>query len=406
MRIVIHDFGGYPFSAQLARCLATLHHDVTYVFRSGFLAPRAELARRSDDPPSFEMRGLDVVQPYRRRAGLRRLLQERRYGNLLAATIRDIRADVVVSANSPLDAQAMALEAAHGTGSAFVFWLQDVYSQAVGRLLARRLPVIGAAAGKRFAHLERRTLQRSDAIVVIADDFLPQMAAWDIGRDRVSVIENWAPLDEVVPGAPVTEWRVKHGVADRPVILYSGTLGRKHDPNVLIKLALALPQAWVVVVAEGVSAEALANQRKPANLVLLPLQPASEVTNVLASADVLIALLEADAQDFSIPSKVLTYLAAGRPVLGVMPRANIASRTIIAAEAGIVVEPGDDDGAVAAASSLLQDERARLRFGRSGRAWAELRFDVTDKARAFERVLLKALQNREVARHPVTRNEG
>ena len=58
---------------------------------------------------------------------------------------------------------------------------------------------------------------------------------------------------------------------------------------------------------------------------LLPFQPAEQLSEVLGSGDVLVALLEPGASKFSIPSKVLSYLAAGRPVLGIMPADNPAA---------------------------------------------------------------------------------
>ncbi len=74
----------------------------------------------------------------------------------------------------------------------------------------------------------------------------------------------------------------------------------------------------VVVVSEGGSADWLRDQQKQLelpNLVLLPFQPADVYPQVLASADVLISLINAEANQYSIPSKVLTYLCAGRPIL-------------------------------------------------------------------------------------------
>ena len=396
MRVVIHDFGGYPFSAQLARSLASRGHETTYLYASGFRDPRAVVAAQGDRS-NVQMHGIDVGEPYQRNVGIGRLRQERRYGQRLAATIEEAGADAVISANCPLDAQAMALGSAQRSGAAFVFWVQDIYSQAVGRLLARRFRLLGALAGRRYAGLERATLLRSDAIVVIADHFLAMLQDWDIPDERVRVIENWAPLDEVVPGAKINDWSLPRGLAHRPVALYAGTLGRKHDPRVLIDLAEGLSDATVVVVAEGVGAEQLANRGVPPNLVRLPLQPASELANVLASADVLVALLEPDAQDFSVPSKVLTYLAAGRPILAVMPPANLAARTIIAADAGIVIDPRDDAGLVSSAQALLGDKRARARLGANGRAWAEAAFDIGAKTRSFESVLEQAVKRRSEA---------
>ena len=55
---------------------------------------------------------------------------------------------------------------------------------------------------------------------------------------------------------------------------------------------------------------------------------------MLASATVLIGILEEDAGVFSVPSKVLSYLCAGRPIVLCAPAENLASRTLLEAEAG------------------------------------------------------------------------
>jgi glycosyltransferase involved in cell wall biosynthesis len=57
------------------------------------------------------------------------------------------------------------------------------------------------------------------------------------------------------------------------------------------------------------------------------------------------------------------------------------------AEAGIVVDPGDKAGFVAAAARLRQDADLRAKLGRNGRAYAESTFDVSDIADRFEAVL-------------------
>ncbi len=78
-----------------------------------------------------------------------------------------------------------------------------------------------------------------------------------------------------------------------------------------------------MVVASGVSVDKLRaeSERSPRhNLTVLPLQPAVDLPLVLGSADVLVALLESDAAEFSVPSKLLSYLCAGRPVLASRPR--------------------------------------------------------------------------------------
>jgi glycosyltransferase involved in cell wall biosynthesis len=108
---------------------------------------------------------------------------------------------------------------------------------------------------------------------------------------------------------------------------------------------------------------------------------------VLATADVLIALLEPDASEFSVPSKVLTYLTAGRPILAAMPPDNLAARTVLRAAAGQVVHPGDHQALAVAAASLLDDVEGRRRMAASGRAYAEATFGIGPIADRFEAVV-------------------
>jgi glycosyltransferase involved in cell wall biosynthesis len=98
-------------------------------------------------------------------------------------------------------------------------------------------------------------------------------------------------------------------------------------------------------------------------------------------------VLEPDAHAFSVPSKVLTYLAAGRPILAAMPRDNLASRIVESSGAGRVVDPGDLPALVAAARDLAGDRAARNAAGSAARAYAERAFDIEVKADRFEAVI-------------------
>ena len=68
---------------------------------------------------------------------------------------------------------------------------------------------------------------------------------------------------------------------------------------------------------------------------LLPFQPYERLSEVFGSADVLVVLLEKSAGAFSVPSKTLSYLCAGRPVIGLMPAENLASQLLRDAECAV-----------------------------------------------------------------------
>ena len=180
-------------------------------------------------------------------------------------------------------------------------------------------------------------------------------------------------------------WSRAHGLDKDFSFLYSGTLGRKHSPTLLLSLAQE-SGAQVAVVGQGLGMKYLEAVRKPDALRLLPLQPHEAIADVLATADVLVATLEIDAAAFAVPSKILSYLCAGRPILLSAPKENLAARTVLRANAGIVVDPGDEAGFLAAAAQLRADPHMRAIMGASGRAYADRTFDLSSITDKFEMV--------------------
>jgi glycosyltransferase involved in cell wall biosynthesis len=136
------------------------------------------------------------------------------------------------------------------------------------------------------------------------------------------------------------------------------------------------------------------------NVVILPFQAYDRLPEVLASADVLVALLERDAGVFSVPSKVLSYHAAGRPILAAIPRENLSAGVLAASGAGIVVDANDADGFVVAARRLATDPELRARLADAGRRYAEATFRIDGIADRFEAVLSSTFADTPAEQRP------
>jgi colanic acid biosynthesis glycosyl transferase WcaI len=392
MRIIVHDYAGHAFPAQLARSLAGRGHDVLHLQLASFVSGKGRVEREPDDPPGLEFDHVDLGGEFAKYDVRRRIVHERHIGRELTARIDAFRPDVVLS-NAPLLVQARVQSAARALGAGFVFWQQDVISAAARRVLGNRSRPLGVAAQQAVAALERRLLRRSDGIVIIAADFLPLLRRWGVDETRVTVIENWAPLPEIPVLARENAWAREHGLDGKTVFLYSGTLGFKHDPSLMLELArwASGRDALVLVVSEGPGADWLEEHAALDDaLRLLPYQPYDRLPEVLASADVLVAVLEPEAGAFSVPSKVLTYLCAGRPLLGALPADNLAARVVERSGGGVVVPPRDAGALLGAAEELLVDPERRAELGRAARAYAEKTFDLPAITDRFERVLERA----------------
>ena len=100
----------------------------------------------------------------------------------------------------------------------------------------------------------------------------------------------------------------------------------------------------------------------------------------------LVAVLELTAAKYSVPSKVLAYMTAGRPILAAIPADNLAARTISAASAGLTVDPENPSELRRLARSLIKQEDRRRQLGAAGLAYARANFQINDIAARFEQV--------------------
>lgn len=395
MRIMIHDYAGHALYVPLSRELARRGHEVDHVFCASVVSPQGEMSRRAGDPAGLSFVPIRLSETVARRRLVRRWLQQRQYSRLLLDVLASRQPDVVISANCPSDAQFALVRSAHARNIKFVHWVQDLYGVAVHKLLRRRLPIVGPVVGRYFMRLDRQALLQSDAVVVITDGFLSQLGSWGVATERVTVIPNWAAIDEIPERPRLNEWSTKHGLDGRPRFVYAGTLAMKHSPELLLALGRELSRSGrgtMIVVSEGPCADALraaAVQEELPELVVMPFQPPADVPAMMASADVLVCVLEADAGKFSVPSKILSYLCAGRALLLSVPLDNLAARTVREADAGLVVAPGRSGEFLGAAERLLGDGALRARLGANARRYSEAHFVISRIADRFEELFVR-----------------
>jgi colanic acid biosynthesis glycosyl transferase WcaI len=397
VRIVIHDVSGHPFQVQLSRELARRGHDVLHLYFDSFNSPRGNVHRLPNDPDNFSIEGLTFDRPFEKYNLPKRRLQEARYGRLAAERIAAFRPAVLVASNTPIDAQNIIHRHCRALGIPIVFWLQDVYSLAIRAILRRKaIPcasLIAGCAAAWYERAERRLLRESDAVVSISPDFQNILSQWGVESRRCFTIENWAPLEEV-PVVPQDNcWSRRQNLAGKFVFLYSGTIGLKHNPGMLVRLADAFathPDVAIVVISEGLGADwikAQLQRKSRPNLRVLPLQPFCDLPFALASGGVLVALLGEESGEFSVPSKVLTYHCAGRPLLLAVPSRNLAARIVERNATGLVTPPDSEDLFVAAARRLYSDPGLRRQCGENARRYAEEKFDINGIATRFEGII-------------------
>lgn len=387
MRLLIHDFAGHPFQVQLSRALASRGHLVTHTYPVGLAGPKGRLECTSADPEGLQIKGIQLSQKFEKYSPYRRVAAHRSYAGEIKRLLASTKPHAVLSGNTPIDIQAELMWHCRRKGMFFVHWVQDIYCEAIRYFLKTRLPFGYGQLSRPFRFLEKIVAQRSNHTVVIAPAFKALLAEWGVPADRMSVIENWAPVNEIPVKPRLNAWRRSVGLNDNPTFIYLGTLGLKHRPDLLYGLARAMgPECNVVVLSEGVGRNWLDAQPRLPNLITLGFQPYECLPDVLASADVLVATLEVDAGQFAVPSKILTYLCAGRPILLAGPKENLAASVVERSRAGIVVDPRDETAWAAAAEKLVTATSYREILGRNARRYAETEFEISRIAGKFEAI--------------------
>lgn len=391
MKLLIHDYSGHPFQAQLSREMSRRGHVVIHSYCAAYTSGKGQLVAESGETLRFEPIGVGTVIAKMRFR--RRVFQELKFGAQLSAQARRERPDVVMAANVPIPTLVVFAFFAMLAGIPWVLWHQDVQAVAVRTFAGKSLSPIFKLAAALIDVGERWCSRRAAAVVVIAAPFVDVHRVWGTA-EKTTVIPNWAPLDEIYPVNRKNDWAVEQGIDNVKTLLYSGTLGLKHNPELLVELARAVVdggnEVRLVVVNEGPAEPVLreAAARLDVPITLLPFQPYERLPEVLGSGDILIVLLEHEAGSFSVPSKTLSYLCAGRPILGLMPEENLAAELVVEA-GGCVLPPAGHSIEQAArwVDLVFGDPETAADLGAAARSLAEREFALERSADRFEVIL-------------------
>jgi colanic acid biosynthesis glycosyl transferase WcaI len=392
MKIFVHDFAGHPFQVQLSRELAARGHSVVHAYFAEIPGPKGNLDSNGD-PGTLAITPIRLGRKFDAYSYVQRMMVHREYANVVKAKILDFEPDVVLSGNTPTDAQFVIFRECRKRGYRFVHWVQDFYALALQSLLSRKLGPAAKLLAYPFHVLERKIFRGSDTVVYISDDFVTHAAREKYTPRKFAVIENWATLGDFPWHSKDNTWARRHQLDDKFVFLYAGTMGLKHSPETLAQLARRFAHrkdVRVVLVSQGIGRailEEVKAKERLDNLMLLDFQSYAELPEVLASADVLLANVEPDAGTFCVPSKILSYMCAGRAILMSVSSQNLAARIVTKANAGVICSPGEEKDFVDRASALYSDRATALQMGLNARRYAESTFDIDKIGSIFEAVL-------------------
>jgi colanic acid biosynthesis glycosyl transferase WcaI len=385
-----------PFNTEMCRHLHERGHEVTAVV--GFPSyPQWSVAEeyRGRWYAEEDHDGVRVLRVWqyvpRRPTALRRILFDSTFAvTSVLAALRVRRPDVVIATCSPLQLGASAALLGALWRRPFVFHLQD--------LLPESATETGMVTDRRLVGLVQRLADavyaRATTVSAIGHGILDALRRRGVPDDKLAYLPNWTDLDRFRPGDDGRAWRDRHGIPrDAFVAMYIGNFGVKQDMSTVVRAAALLrdrSDVRVVLVGGGSDHEnvaRLAAELDPPNLHLLPVQPAGDLPAMAAAADVFLLHQVRQVVDMVVPSKLLTYGAAGRPVvLAGSPRSE-GARFVEKAVAGPIVEPESPEAVAEAVRTLQDDPVARREFGENARRHVEEHFARPDLLERLEQIV-------------------
>ncbi len=270
---------------------------------------------------------------------------------------------------------------------------QDLVGQAVEQS--------GVAGGGRVTGLVRAAegwaARGASAVGVIAEGFRPYVESLGVDPARIRRVRNWTHVDEATGDRATTRAELEWP-ENAIVCLHAGNMGYKQGLENVIETAriaqIANSPMLFVLMGDGNQRDTLARLARRyalTNLRFLPLQDAEAFPSILAAADILLINQRGSVNDMSLPSKLTSYFAAGRPVVAAAAAHSETAREISASSGGLVVAPDDPAALLDALARVAGDPGLRVHMAGSARKWVATTFSETAALHGYEQLLASVL---------------
>lgn len=317
---------------------------------------------------------------------LTRLLHEMSF--LFTSTIAALclrRPDVFIVISPPLFLGMGAFVVSKILRRPYIFHVQDLQPDAaLGLGMIKPGPAV-----KTLYVLEKWSYRAASLVSGISQGMLDAYARKGVPAQKIVMFPNWIP-DQ--PGGRAKDggsasFRATNGLgSDVALIAYSGNVGVKQGIEVVVEAgALAQTAAaprsvqpkpihWAIC-GEGAAKPALEQRIKAEGVPgvrLYPLQPDDLYHALLREADICLITQQRGTGQFFFPSKLLSILQYGRPVLAVADESSELARAVHQGRFGMVVPPGDAAALLSAAENMLAaDDAQRATWAENGKAWVD-----------------------------------
>jgi colanic acid biosynthesis glycosyl transferase WcaI len=263
------------------------------------------------------------------------------------------------------------------TGAPILFWVQDLWPESLAATGAVKSPTVLGWVER----LVRFIYRRCDRVLVQSEGFTSRVAALDADPARIVYFPNWAePIYR--PVAVPENAPERAGLPRGFRVMFAGNIGAAQSFETILAAAERVREKediqWIILgdghqrpwVAREIERRGLSGSVR-----LLGQHPVESMPAYFALADALLVTLRDDPVfALTIPSKIQSYQACGRPIVAALN--GEGARAIEESGCGLTCPAGDGEGLARAVMALYRmpvEERERM--GARGRAYFAANFE-------------------------------
>ena len=301
--------------------------------------------------------------------------------------------DVILVPSPPLSNGVIAEFISLFRGTPFVYNVQDIWPDVAVRAGVLKNPTINFILRK----MERFVYKKAAGIAVISDGFKNNLLGKGVPEEKISVIPNFIDIDFVTPKSKDNAFSRRFGLADKFVVLFAGNMGFSQGLETVIDAANFLtdfPEIQFLMVGNGAGrskAEKYLENLALSNVRFLPFQPHEDLPIMYGTADICLIPLRRGFTNDSVPCKLFTIMAAGKPAVAAVDPGSDTWRLMEKAKCGLCVEPEAPRSIADAILHYYRNPRAASTAGTNARRFVETEFDPTALAENYLAALARAL---------------
>lgn len=252
-----------------------------------------------------------------------------------------------------------------------------------------------------FRRVESFLYRNLDAVAVHSGGNRDHVVRCGGKLDRTFVVFNPVDTKNIIPGNRNSAFRNRHRIGEEEsIVSFAGVLGYAQDLDTVIKAAALMKDPDNVIfyiVGDGVEKSRLMREAGGLkNVRFLPMLERDHYLELLHASDVCLVTLRGEMKTPVVPGKIMSIMAAGRPLVASLPLDGDAPRMIQDAGCGICVEPEDPRKLVEAIKTVLANPSLAAQYSRDGRTYVEANCSLEGCAAAYERIFNEITRRKNV----------